>query len=117
MTMRVSWSAARIATLCVGLGATALTGCETVQDVMGTGKVPPDEYAVAPRRPLVMPPDYNLRAPQPGAPATADINASGAAADAMANAGRGGTGPAEPAPELPPQTQPTEVPTQTQPSE
>lgn len=104
--MRVSMSSvkrsrAKTALLSVLLAATAgLGACETMQGAMGIGKLPPDEYAVAPRRPLAMPPDYELRAPQPGAVAPADINASGVAARALATTG--GAGATQPAAAPPP---------------
>lgn len=77
--------------------AAALSACDTMSSALGIGKVPPDEYAVAPRRPLAMPPDAELRAPQPGAPATADINTSSVAAQALATSGQN-AGSAPPAP-------------------
>ncbi len=58
-----------------------------MQDTLGIGKNPPDEMAVAPRRPLAMPPDYNLRPPRPGAAGPADVNTSNAAARAIATSG------------------------------
>lgn len=67
----------------------ALGGCQTVQDTLGIGKSPPNEMEVAPRRPLVVPPDYDLRAPQPGAPNRGDIDARGEALRALATAGQG----------------------------
>ena len=110
--MRVSSFSLRTAIVCVGLGAmTALGGCDTVQETLGMGKAPPDEYAVAPRRPLAMPPDYDLKPPQPGAPAPADISASGIAAQAITTSGTGAAaGTLEASPKLPPPTQPTDVP-------
>jgi hypothetical protein len=47
----------------------ALSGCESVRDAMGASKAPPDEFAVLTAAPLIVPPDYNLRPPEPGAPA------------------------------------------------
>ena len=44
----------------------ALAGCESVKDSMGGSKLAPDEFAVMPRAPLIMPPDYNLHPPKPG---------------------------------------------------
>ena len=50
------------------LCATALAGCSgTVADNLGMGKRAPDEFQVVRRAPLVLPPDYNLRPPEPGA--------------------------------------------------
>jgi len=98
--MRASQRKTRLIAAAVMLSGLAVGGCNTVQDALGIGKNPPDEMAVAPRRPLAMPPDYNLRAPQPGAPAMADVNTSNAAARALATSGQNATAapPAAPAP-------------------
>jgi hypothetical protein len=48
--------------------AVALSGCEGVKKELGLGKNPPDEFQVVSRAPLSLPPDYNLRPPEPGAP-------------------------------------------------
>jgi hypothetical protein len=40
----------------------------TVQDALGMGKRAPDEFAVVKRAPLIVPPEYDLRPPDPGAP-------------------------------------------------
>lgn len=44
-----------------------LIGCSETKDMLGLGRVTPDEFAVVDRAPLVLPPDFNLRPPQPGA--------------------------------------------------
>jgi len=84
----MEWKTARRAAI-VGVMAAGfgLAGCETMSDALGIGKSAPDEYAVAPRRPLVMPPDAELRAPQPGAAGPSEVNASAVAAQALANSG------------------------------
>lgn len=46
----------------------ALGGCEGAKQELGLTRSPPDEFAVVKRAPLEMPPEYTLRAPQPGAP-------------------------------------------------
>ena len=50
----------------VGL-ALALTGCEAARESFGFNKQAPDEFSVVTRAPLVVPPDFGLRPPQPGA--------------------------------------------------
>lgn len=57
----------------IGLMVAALLqlgGCArgTVQDALGLSKRAPDEFAVVRRAPLIVPPDYDLRPPDPGAP-------------------------------------------------
>ena len=51
-------------------GLLQLGGCSrgTVQDALGMSKRAPDEFAVVRRAPLIVPPDYDLRPPDPGAP-------------------------------------------------
>lgn len=46
----------------------ALGACEGVKKQLGLTKQPPDEFRVTSRAPLSLPPDYNLRPPQPGVP-------------------------------------------------
>ena len=55
--------------LALALALATLAGCGgTVQESLGLGKRAPDEFQVVRRAPLVLPPDYNLRPPTPGAP-------------------------------------------------
>src|SRR5882672_9428185 len=44
----------------------SLIGCEGIRQATGAAKLPPDEFTVLTKAPLVLPPDYNLRPPQPG---------------------------------------------------
>ncbi|HET6223803.1 MAG TPA: DUF3035 domain-containing protein, partial [Dongiaceae bacterium] len=47
----------------------ALTGCgNQIRESLGLNKQSPDEFAVVAHAPLTLPPDFNLRPPQPGAP-------------------------------------------------
>ena len=55
----------RAAIACAAL--LSLAGCDSIRAAAGLTKVPPDEFAVSTKAPLVVPPDYNLRPPQPGA--------------------------------------------------
>ena len=61
----------RIALLALAAGL--LAGCDTLRDASGAGKQPPDEFAVLTKAPLIIPPDYNLRPPQPGAAPTNQV--------------------------------------------
>ncbi|MGE4278302.1 MAG: DUF3035 domain-containing protein [Magnetospirillum sp.] len=45
----------------------ALSGCAEAKRAMGYDKSPPDEFQVVSRAPLVVPPDFSLRPPTPGA--------------------------------------------------
>lgn len=55
-------------TALVAVGCLALTvsGCDKVRDQLGLNKNPPDEFRVVSRAPLSLPPEYQLRPPQPG---------------------------------------------------
>ncbi|HVV27856.1 MAG TPA: DUF3035 domain-containing protein [Rhizomicrobium sp.] len=92
--------------LIVLLCATALAGCESLRNAAGLTKKSPDEFAVTTKAPLVIPPDFNLRPPMPGAPPTNQLDPSGNAQQALfsssnadpqavANAMRGSYSPAE----------------------
>jgi DUF3035 family protein len=54
------------AAILLGAGL-SLASCDTVRDAIGSGKEAPDEFAVATKAPLIIPPDFNLRPPKPGA--------------------------------------------------
>ena len=56
------------AILGLSLCAVALAGCEDLRKAAGLNKKSPDEFAVTTKAPLVIPPDFNLRPPTPGAP-------------------------------------------------
>jgi Protein of unknown function (DUF3035) len=60
-----------VATKIVAIGAIglALSGCNAFRTAIGAVKNPPDEFTVLTKAPLVIPPDFNLRPPQPGAAA------------------------------------------------
>src|ERR1051326_866829 len=45
-----------------------LSGCDALRNAAGLNKKSPDEFAVTTKAPLVIPPDFNLRPPTPGAP-------------------------------------------------
>lgn len=48
--------------------AIALTGCQAIRLATGRIKSSPNEFAIVAFAPLVIPPDMNLRPPQPGEP-------------------------------------------------
>src|SRR5215467_7650910 len=62
MSSRIS---VRLAVL--GVCLAALAGCQSFRDEAGLTKQSPDEFAVATKAPLIIPPDFNLRPPKPGA--------------------------------------------------
>ena len=48
-------------------GTSLLPGCTDLKRTIGLETTSPDEFAVESRAPLTMPPDFELRPPQPGA--------------------------------------------------
>ena len=52
--------------LCLA-GALLISGCTDLKKAIGLERTSPDEFAVESRAPLTMPPDFDLRPPQPGA--------------------------------------------------
>ncbi len=69
------------ALLCVS--AIALSGCDTLRSAAGMEKSAPDEFAVTTKAPLVIPPDYNLVPPRPGAVPTNQVEPTEAAEGAL----------------------------------
>ena len=57
----------------------ALIGCQSIREATGVAKLPPDEFTVLTKAPLVIPPDYNLRPPQPGVAARNELDPDDAA--------------------------------------
>lgn len=53
--------------IALACAAFALSGCDSFRSAAGMTKSAPDEFAVVTKAPLIMPPDYNLRPPKPGA--------------------------------------------------
>ena len=65
------------------LVAFALTACSGVRDQLGLTKKPPDEFTVVRKAPLVLPPNFNLRPPTPGAPQDRSLAATEVARRAL----------------------------------
>jgi hypothetical protein len=72
----------RAAALAVS-AAVALSGCTYLRDSAGMGKSAPDEFAVLTKAPLVIPPDFNLKPPRPGAAPTNQVDPTDAAQSAL----------------------------------
>jgi hypothetical protein len=77
-----------LASAAVLTAALAVSSCAGVKRAVGADKVTPDEFRVVTKAPLVVPPEYNLRPPQPGEPRPEDLVPS----DAAANVAYGGYG-------------------------
>ena len=64
--------------------ALSLAGCQSLRDAAGMERIEPDAFAISTKPPLVIPPDYNLRPPAPGAPPTNALDPAEAAEAAVA---------------------------------
>ena len=73
--------------LAVSLAAAALSGCSSLRQAAGLNKKSPDEFAVTTKAPLVIPPDFNLRPPLPGAPPSNTLDPSSNAQVALFSSG------------------------------
>jgi len=69
--------------LALSVAATALSGCDSLRQAAGLNKKSPDEFAVTTKAPLVIPPDFNLRPPLPGAPPANTLDPSSNAQAAL----------------------------------
>ena len=69
-----------------------LAGCADMRRIVGMDRVGPDEFAVESRAPLTIPPEYNLRPPQPGAPRPQEGTAADKARKVIDTAGPGEPG-------------------------
>jgi len=69
--------------LAIGFCVVALAGCQSLRDAAGLAKKSPDEFAVTTKAPLVIPPDFNLRPPMPGAPPANTLDPSSNAEAAL----------------------------------
>ena len=52
--------------LAFGIAAATLVGCQSVSRGLGLTSTAPNEFNIVTKAPLVVPPEYNLRPPQPG---------------------------------------------------
>jgi hypothetical protein len=79
--------------LCSAVAATlALAGCTAFKQAVGLEPTMPDEFAVESNPPLVIPPEFNLRPPAPGAPRPQDESVSKQAEAVIDQAGPGTPG-------------------------
>src|SRR5579864_6387310 len=69
-----------------------LAGCGNLRRVVGLDQVGPDEFAVESRAPLTIPPEYDLRPPQPGAPRPQEASSADKARKVIDTAGPGEPG-------------------------
>jgi hypothetical protein len=69
-----------------------LAGCTDFRQALGIDRVGPDEFAVESRAPLTIPPEFDLRPPQPGAPRPQEATAADKARKVIDTAGPGEPG-------------------------
>ena len=83
-----------LAPLCVIClaGAPLLSGCSDFRQMVGLDQPMPDEFAVESSAPLTIPPDFNLRPPEPGAPRPQEKTAEQQAEQVIDQAGPGKPG-------------------------
>jgi hypothetical protein len=70
----------------------ALPGCRDVRMALGMDRLGPDEFVIESRAPLLIPPDFNLRPPTPGAPRPNEVTAAERARRIIDSAGPGEPG-------------------------
>lgn len=73
-------------------GALLISGCTDLKKAIGLERSTPDEFAVELRAPLEMPPDFDLRPPQPGASRPQDTSSDKLARQVIEQAGPGEPG-------------------------
>ncbi len=75
-------------------GALALVAgaCDSFREQLGLTKQAPDEFSVVTKPPLILPPDYALRPPQPGAARPQELAPHRQARAALTRAGDGRAG-------------------------
>jgi Protein of unknown function (DUF3035) len=79
--------------LCSAVAATlALAGCSDFKQALGLEPTMPDEFAVESNPPLVIPPEFSLRPPAPGAPRPQDESMTKQAEAVIDQAGPGAAG-------------------------
>lgn len=73
----------KVAVVVAGLALTALVSACAHGGRSGPGRSGPDEFTVARQAPLVIPPDFSLTPPKPGAARANDVSPNAQALDAL----------------------------------
>lgn len=76
--------------------AIAATACNDVREAVGITKKMPDEFEVVKQAPLVLPPNFTLRPPEPGAPRPQELQPREAAQAALTGRRQAPAGDATP---------------------
>ncbi len=69
----------------LGASLAALAACSSLREEAGLTKQSPDEFAVTTKAPLIIPPNFNLRPPSPGAAPLNQTDPTSSAEMAMFN--------------------------------
>ncbi len=72
--------------LAILLPGMALPSCTGIKEQLGLTKSAPDEFTVVTKAPLIIPPDFTLRPPRPGASGPQDVQAREQARRALVGA-------------------------------
>src|SRR5271157_2558541 len=75
-----------VSALCLA-GSLLIAGCTDFKKTIGIEPTLPDEFAVESRAPLTIPPDFELRPPQPGASRPQEMSADQQAKQVIEQAG------------------------------
>ena len=71
-----------------------LSSCEGIKRQIGLAKSAPDEFTVVTKAPLILPPDFTLRPPRPGASGLQEVQVREQARRALIRTGRSASGSA-----------------------
>ena len=77
--------------VCLAIGM-PVSACSNWKQAIGIEPTSPDEFAVESRAPLTLPPDFDLRPPQPGAARPQETSVTNRAQGVVDNAGPGAPG-------------------------
>ena len=88
---RAGRGAAVLSVLCLA-GTSLIAGCTDLKKTIGIEQTLPDEFAVESRAPLTIPPDFDLRPPQPGASRPQEKSSDQQAKQTIEQAGPGEPG-------------------------
>ena len=75
--------------------ALGVSACDTLKEQAGLTKKVPDEFTIITKAPLVMPPDFSLRPPRPGAKGPRDVQPRDQARAAVFQTAKAGRATAE----------------------
>lgn len=73
----------RFALLALAFALPVLAACSELKTTLGIQRKGPDEFTVVAKAPLILPPDFSLRPPEPGALRPQETNTTALAASAL----------------------------------